>query len=49
MTRLLMDTGPALRKTSSGMRPSSRSQDEALLSGHERDELSQHYFIRPGM
>ena len=29
--------------------PEFSRQDEALLSGHERDELSQHYFIRPGM
>ena len=29
--------------------PEFSRQDEALLSGHERDELSQHYFIHPGM
>jgi len=29
--------------------PEFSRQDEALLSGHERDELSQYYIIRPGM
>ena len=29
--------------------PEFSRQDEALLSGHERDALSQHYFIHPGM